>query len=88
MTGLRPFEGNLGGIEIEVGDLSQAHDLADFLRGLCFDVDLVGDPPLDTRTEQEDVQRFAAFPMDGIQVVFEFAADRQPPVAHLDRKRL
>jgi hypothetical protein len=49
VTGLRPFEGNLGGIEIEVGDLSQAQDLADFLRGLCFDVELIGEQRLEAR---------------------------------------
>lgn len=49
MAGLRRFEGHDGGIEIEVGDLSQAHDLADFLRGLCFDVELVGERRLEAR---------------------------------------
>jgi hypothetical protein len=46
---LRRFEEQLGGIGIEVGDLSQAHDLADFLRGLCFDVELVGERRLEAR---------------------------------------
>ena len=49
MAGLRRFEEHDGGIEIEVGDLSQAHDLADFLRGLCFDVELVGERRLEAR---------------------------------------
>jgi hypothetical protein len=47
--GLRRFEEYVEGIEIEVGDLSQAHDLADFLRGLCFDVELVGERRLEAR---------------------------------------
>jgi hypothetical protein len=46
---LRRFEEHLGGIRIEVSDLSQAHDLADFLRGLCFDVKLVGERRLEAR---------------------------------------
>jgi hypothetical protein len=49
MAGLRRFEEHLGGIEIEVSDLSQAHGLADFLRGLCFDVELVGERSLEAR---------------------------------------
>jgi hypothetical protein len=46
---LRRFEEHLDGIRIEVSDLSQAHDLADFLRGLCFDVRLVGERRLEAR---------------------------------------
>ena len=46
---LRRFEDHLGGIRIEVSDLSQAYDLADFLRGLCFDVELVGERRLEAR---------------------------------------
>jgi hypothetical protein len=49
VAGLRRFEEHLGSIEIEVGDLSQAQDLADFLRGLCFDVELVGGRRLEAR---------------------------------------
>jgi hypothetical protein len=49
VEGLRRFEGQLGGIEIEVSDGSKAHDLADFLRGLCFDVDLLGGRRLEAR---------------------------------------
>jgi hypothetical protein len=47
--GLRRFEEQLGDIEIEVSDGAQAHDLADFLRGLCFDVELVGERRLEAR---------------------------------------
>jgi hypothetical protein len=43
------LQGELGGIEIEVGDLSHLHDLADFLRGLCFEVELVGERRLEAR---------------------------------------
>jgi hypothetical protein len=39
----------LGGIEIEVSDGSKADDLADFLRGLCFDVDVLGGRRLEAR---------------------------------------
>jgi hypothetical protein len=49
MAGLRRFEEHLGGIEIEVNDGSVAHDLADFLRGLCFDVELLGERRLEAR---------------------------------------
>jgi hypothetical protein len=49
VAGLRRFEEQLGGIEIEVGDLAQAQDLADFLRGLCFDVELVSERRLEAR---------------------------------------
>jgi hypothetical protein len=47
--GLRSFDGHLGGIEIEVSDGAQANDLADFLRGLCFDVEIVGERTLEAR---------------------------------------
>jgi hypothetical protein len=50
--GLRRFEEQLGGIEIEVSEGAQAHDLADFLRGLCFDVELVGERTLEARFRQ------------------------------------
>ena len=46
---LRRREDHLGGIRIEVSDRWQAHDLADFLRGLCFDVELVGERRLEAR---------------------------------------
>jgi hypothetical protein len=48
VEGLRRFE-QLGGIEIEVSDASKANDLADFLRGLCFEVDLLGERRLEAR---------------------------------------
>lgn len=48
-VGLRRIEEQLGGIQVEVSDLSQAHDLAEFLRGLCFDVELVGERRLEAR---------------------------------------
>ena len=49
MAGLRRFEEHLGVIEIEVSDHSQAHDLADFLRGLCFEAEVVGERRLEAR---------------------------------------
>jgi hypothetical protein len=47
--GLRRFDEQLGDIEIEVSDGAQAVDLADFLRGLCFDVELIGERRLEAR---------------------------------------
>lgn len=49
LRGLRRFDEQLGSIQIEVSDGAQAYDLADFLRGLCFDVELVGERMLEAR---------------------------------------
>ena len=49
MAGLRRYEEHFGSIEIEVSDGSKANDLADFLRGLCFDVELLGGRRLEAR---------------------------------------
>ena len=49
VAGLRQLEEHLDGIEIEVSDGSKASDLAEFLRGLCFDVDLLGGQRLEAR---------------------------------------
>ena len=38
MADLRQFQRRHGGIEIEIGDPSTAEDLAEFLRGLCFEI--------------------------------------------------
>ena len=47
VEGLRHIGEHLGGIEIEVSDGSMADDLADFLRGLCFDVEVLGERRLE-----------------------------------------
>jgi hypothetical protein len=49
VAGLRRFEEQVDGTEIEVSESSRAHDLADFLRGLCFDVELLGERRLEAR---------------------------------------
>ena len=46
---LRQFQGRYGGIEIEIGDPSTAEDLAEFLRGLCFEVQRSGERTLEAR---------------------------------------
>jgi hypothetical protein len=46
---LRQFQRRHGGIEIEIGDPSSADDLADFLRGLCFEIQRSGERTLEAR---------------------------------------
>ena len=46
---LRQFQRHHGGIEIEIGDPSTAEDLAEFLRGLCFDIERSGERTLKAR---------------------------------------
>jgi hypothetical protein len=46
---LRQFQGPGYGIEIEFSDASLGEDLAEFLRGLCFEVVLVGEQRLEAR---------------------------------------
>lgn len=49
MACLRQFERRACGIEIEFSDVSLGEDLAEFLRGLCFDVVRVGEQTLEAR---------------------------------------
>jgi hypothetical protein len=49
VTGLRRVEKHPAGIEIEVSERSKTDDLAEFLRGLCFDVELLGEGRLEAR---------------------------------------
>jgi hypothetical protein len=46
---LRQFQRHHGDIEIEIGDPSTAEDLAEFLRGLCFDIERSGERTLKAR---------------------------------------
>jgi hypothetical protein len=46
---LRQFQRCHGGIEIEISDPSTAEDLAEFLRGLCFEVQRSGERTLEAR---------------------------------------
>jgi hypothetical protein len=46
---LRQFQRRHGGIEIEIGDPSTAEDLAEFLRGLCLDIQRSGERTLEAR---------------------------------------
>jgi hypothetical protein len=46
---LRQFQRRHGGIEIEIGDQSTADELAEFLRGLCFEVQRSGERTLEAR---------------------------------------
>jgi hypothetical protein len=46
---LRQFEGRTCGIKIEFSDVSLGEDLAEFLRGLCFEVVRVGEQTLEAR---------------------------------------
>jgi hypothetical protein len=46
---LRQFQRQGCGIEIEFSDASLGEDLAEFLRGLCFDVVRVGEQTLEAR---------------------------------------
>jgi hypothetical protein len=47
--GVRRFEMRLERIQLEVSDPAQVEDLADFLRGLCFDVRVIGQRTLEAR---------------------------------------
>lgn len=47
--GLRQSDWRLCGIEVEVSNSSDANELADFLRGLCFDVRLLEEGRLEAR---------------------------------------
>ena len=49
MACLRQFQGRACGIEIEFSDASLGEDLAEFLRGLCFEVVRVGEQTLEAR---------------------------------------
>ena len=49
MADLRQFQRRQGGIEIEIGDQSTADELAEFLRGLCFEVQRSGERTLEAR---------------------------------------
>ena len=49
MADLRQFQRRHDGIEIEIGDPSSAEDLADFLRGLCFEIQRSGERTLEAR---------------------------------------
>jgi hypothetical protein len=49
VKGVRRFENGRDGIEIEVSDLAQVEDVADFLRGLCFDVSVIGERTIEAR---------------------------------------
>jgi hypothetical protein len=46
---LRQFQRRHGGIEIEIGDPATADDLAEFLRGLCFEIQRSGERTLEAR---------------------------------------
>jgi hypothetical protein len=46
---LRQFERRDGGIKIEFSDASLGEDLAEFLRGLCFEVVRAGEQTLEAR---------------------------------------
>ena len=49
MACLRQFQRPVCGIEIEFSDPSLGEDLAEFLRGLCFEVVRVGEQTLEAR---------------------------------------
>ena len=49
MAALRQLERRLYGIEVQFSDSSKADELADFLRGLCFDVRLLDEGTLEAR---------------------------------------
>jgi hypothetical protein len=49
VANLRQFQRRHGGIEIEIGDPSTAGDLAEFLRGLCFEIQRSGERTLEAR---------------------------------------
>jgi hypothetical protein len=49
VTGLRRVEKHPAGIEIEVSERSKTGDLAEFLRGLCFEVELLDEGRLEAR---------------------------------------
>jgi hypothetical protein len=49
VAGLRQFQGRGCGIKIEFRDASQGEDLAEFLRGLCFEVVRAGEQTLEAR---------------------------------------
>jgi hypothetical protein len=46
---LRQFQQLYGSFEIEIGDPSTAEDLAEFLRGLCFEIQRSGKWTLEAR---------------------------------------
>jgi hypothetical protein len=46
---LRQFQRRHGSIEIEIGDPATADDLAEFLRGLCFEIQRSGERTLEAR---------------------------------------
>jgi hypothetical protein len=56
--GVRRFDIRLEGVQIEVSDVAQVEDLADFLRGLGFDVRIIGERTLEARFRE-------ALPADG-----------------------
>ena len=49
MAALRQLERRLYGIEVQFSDSSKASELADFLRGLCFEVTLLDERTLEAR---------------------------------------
>ena len=49
MADLRQFHQRHGSFEIEIGDPSTAEDLAEFLRGLCFEIQRSGKWTLEAR---------------------------------------
>jgi hypothetical protein len=49
VAGLQRYERRLGGVEVQFSDSSKAGELADFLRGLCFEVRLLDGRTLEAR---------------------------------------
>jgi len=49
VAGLRQFRRRPYGIKIQLSDSSMAEDLAEFLRGLCFEVAATGERTLEAR---------------------------------------
>lgn len=49
MADLRQFQRRHGVFEIEIGDPSTGDDLAEFLRGLCFEIQRSGERTLEAR---------------------------------------